>query len=281
MPELPEVETIVRSLRHRIVGETISGAKVGWPRSIARPSPEALSQQVVGRRMSQVSRQGKFTIIRLDPDGFLVVHLGMTGHLSVSQEGDSGALDGHTRVLIRFASGKGLRFRDVRKFGRIYLVDDLADVPLLRDLGPDLLSEAFTARVLGELLLARRRQIKPLLLDQRLLAGLGNIYADESLWEARIHPATRSHTLAGPEVLRLHGAIRRVLSRAIQNRGTTLRDYRDPEGRPGGNQRSLSVYGRRGERCERCGGVIQRVVVGGRSTHLCPICQPVKAEAVQ
>ena len=279
MPEMPEVETIVRALRKRIVGQTVAGVQVGWAGSIARPSPEAFSQQVTGRRVAEVTRRGKFTIVRLAPQKFVVVHLGMTGRLLVDDERDLGTLeesrrDGHTRVLIRFASGKTLRFRDVRKFGRIYLIDDPCDVPLLRDLGPEPLSDAFTPQVLGERLHRHRRQVKPLLLDQRFLAGLGNIYVDESLWQARIHPQSLSHTLNADQVLRLHCAIRKVLTQAIDNRGTTLRDYRDPQDDPGENQGALSVYRLHGEQCKRCGQIIRRAVVAGRSTYYCPVCQP-------
>jgi len=279
MPEMPEVETIVRSLRDRILGQTVAHAEVGWSRSIARPSPDEFSEQVIGRRLVDVTRRGKFTIVRLAPPKLLVVHLGMTGQLLVDQERDANAppsahQDAHTRVLIRFVSGMALRLDDVRKFGRVYLVDEVGEVPLLCDLGPEPLSDDFTPRAFRQLLQRHHRQIKPLLLDQRVLAGLGNIYADESLWQARIHPLRPSHTLTVDEVARLHQAIRTVLTQAVQNRGTTLRDYRDPQGEPGHNQSLLSVYRLDGELCRRCGQVIRRTKVGGRGTHYCPACQP-------
>lgn len=283
MPELPEVETTVQALRKLIVGQTIADAEVKWPRSIAIPSPDAFSQQATGRGVADVTRRGKFTIVRLLPLKFVVVHLGMTGHLLADHEHRARDLEGrlvdrYTRVLIRFASGWALRFRDVRKFGRIYLVDDPCDIPLLRDLGPEPLSAAFTPPLLGEMLQRHRRQLKPLLLNQRFVAGLGNIYTDESLWQARIHPQTPSHALNADDVVRLHDAIRKVLTQAIQKGGTTLRDYRDPHGEPGSNQWSLSVYGLDGEPCKRCGHAIHRTVVGGRSTHYCPACQPLCVE---
>ena len=286
MPEMPEVETIVRALRKRIVGQMVADVEVEWPRSIALSSPDTFSRQVIGRRVVEVTRRGKFTIIHLAPCKSMVVHMGMTGHLVVDEEHDPRALeknhrDRHTRVLIQFASGKALRFRDARKFGRIYLVDDPCDVPLLRDLGPEPLSSAFTPQVLGELLHRHRRQVKPLLLDQRFLAGLGNIYVDESLWQARIHPQALTHKLTAHQVLSLHRAIRKVLTQAIRNRGTTLRDYRDPQDEPGDNQWSLSVYGLHGEQCKRCGQIIQRAMVGGRSTHYCPACQPYTCAGVE
>ncbi|HUV95563.1 MAG TPA: bifunctional DNA-formamidopyrimidine glycosylase/DNA-(apurinic or apyrimidinic site) lyase [Anaerolineae bacterium] len=279
MPEMPEVETIVRALKRRIVGETIVDALVEWPGSIARLSPAEFSQRIVGRRVAAATRSGKFTIIRLAPPKLLVVHLGMTGRLSVDEASEANAptsasQDAHTRVVIRFVSRKALRFRDMRKFGRIYLVDDACEIPLLRDLGPEALSDTFKPRMLRELLRRHRRQIKPLLLDQHVLAGLGNIYVDESLWQARIHPRTLSHVLSTEEANRLYRAIRKVLRQAIRNRGTTIRDYRDLQGEPGENQGVLSVYRLQGEQCRRCGHVICRTMVAGRSTHYCPTCQP-------
>ena len=279
MPEMPEVETIVQALKRRIVGEAVAHALVEWPGSIARLSPAEFSQRIVGRRVAAATRSGKFTIIRLAPPKLLVVHLGMTGRLSVDEASEpnaptSASQDAHTRVVIRFVSGKALRFRDMRKFGRIYLVDYACEIPLLRDLGPEPLSDAFKPRMLRELLRRHRRQIKPLLLDQHVLAGLGNIYVDESLWQARIHPRTLSHVLSTEEANRLYRAIRKVLRQAIRNRGTTIRDYRDLQGEPGENQGVLSVYRLQGEQCRRCGHVICRTMVAGRSTHYCPACQP-------
>jgi len=285
MPEMPEVETIAQDLKRRIVGQTVADVIVQWPRSVAWLSSESFSQQVIGRRLEDVTRRGKFIIIRLAPPKLLVVHLGMTGWLLGDKGHDASAFreataNAHTRVLIQFASDRTLRFQDVRKFGRVYLVDDAREIPLLRDLGPEPLSEAFTPAVLGQLLRGHRRQIKPLLLDQRILAGLGNIYVDESLWQARIHPRLLSHRLSIDQVKRLYHAIRQVLAWAIENGGTTLRDYRNPDGEPGHNQWSLSVYGRKGERCGRCGQVVCRITVGGRGTYYCPTCQPFRPTRV-
>ncbi len=282
MPEMPEVETIVQALKRRIVGETVADVVVEWPRSIALLSPAEFSRRVVGRSVTRVTRRGKFTIIRLAPPKLLVVHLGMTGRLLIDEATEpnapaSASQDAHTRVAIRFVSGKALRFRDVRKFGRIYLVDGACEIPLLRDLGPEPLSDTFTPQTLRELLRRHRRQIKPLLLDQRILAGLGNIYVDESLWQAGIHPRTLSRALSTDEANGLYRAIRKVLRQAIRNRGTTIRDYRDPQGEPGENQGALSVYRLQGEQCKRCGHVICRTIVAGRSTHYCPACQPLQS----
>jgi formamidopyrimidine-DNA glycosylase len=179
--------------------------------------------------------------------------------------------ESHVRVVLHLASGATLRFRDMRKFGRLYLVDDPQEV--VGGLGPEPLSPDWTPLALAILLQHRRGRIKPILQNQQILAGLGNIYADESLWRARIHPMQEAQTLTGQDIERLHDAIREVLSRAIENRGTTLRDYRNAQDEPGENQSSLAVYQRHGRACPRCGQIIERIVVGGRGTHFCPTCQ--------
>jgi formamidopyrimidine-DNA glycosylase len=177
----------------------------------------------------------------------------------------------HSHVRLLLSSGQALRLHDLRKFGRLYLVDDPSTV--LGRLGREPLAADFTVEALGAIVSGRRRQIKPLLFDQRLVAGLGNIYIDESLWEARVHPLRHADTLAPDEVLRLHAAMQNVLARAIAHNGTTLRDYRDPHERPGQHQGYLVVYGRRGAACPRCGQAIARTVVGQRGTYYCPACQ--------
>ncbi|MHB0857012.1 MAG: DNA-formamidopyrimidine glycosylase [Anaerolineae bacterium] len=271
MPELPEVETIARSLNEQLAGQRIAGVSIGWPRSIARPGVEAFSEQLVGRTVQRVGRRGKFIVMDLYPSKHLIVHLRMTGQFLVCEDAWALESDRHTHVTIVFESGCVMRFRDVRKFGRFALVDDASEV--LGALGLEPLSDTFTCEALAALLRSRRRQIKPALLDQTMVAGLGNIYVDEALWEARIHPLRTTHTLTEGEVARLHEAVRRVLAQAISNRGTTFRDYRDPQNLPGENQRALAVYGRKGEPCPRCASPIVRILVGQRGTHFCPVCQ--------
>ena len=276
MPELPEVETIVRGLKDRLIGETVRQVQVRWPRSLATPSLAEFAQRLIGLTIKDATRRGKFIIISLPP-WFLLVHLGMTGQLLLCDEPDDPLIHNkHVHALFCFASGRYLCFRDVRKFGRLYLVDNVEEI--VGHLGPEPLSDDFTPQGMCALLRCRRRQIKPALLDQRVLAGLGNIYGDESLWAAGIHPLRHTHTLTDEEVMRLYTATRTVLSCAIANKGTTLRDYRDPKNEPGENQSALAVYSRQGQPCKRCGHSIERIVVGGRGTSFCPVCQPLSGK---
>ncbi|MCD6520836.1 MAG: bifunctional DNA-formamidopyrimidine glycosylase/DNA-(apurinic or apyrimidinic site) lyase [Anaerolineae bacterium] len=269
MPELPEVETIVRELSKQLPGKRIIDVQVRWPRLIAAPSPRAFCEQAIGLTIQEVTRRGKFILISLPPLS-LLIHLRMSGQLLLVSE-DTPA-DKHVHVIWRFSSDEALFYRDVRKFGRLYLVRD--PQAILAGLGPEPLSSEFTPQRLAELLRGQRRQIKPLLMDQHTLAGLGNIYTDESLWLAGIHPKRRAGSLTPSEIQRLHQAIRQVLWNAIQHKGTTLRDFRDPHNGAGENQFSLAVYGHQGEPCPRCGHPIERDLIGGRGTHFCPLCQP-------
>ncbi|MGM0400628.1 MAG: DNA-formamidopyrimidine glycosylase [Chloroflexota bacterium] len=271
MPELPEVKVIVQGLGRRTLGETIGDVRVRWPHSIDRPDVETFMEQLCGQTIREVRRRGKFVIVDLSQE-CLLIHLRMTGQLLVC-DGPDEALeeDTHVHVILLFASGRVLYFRDMRKFGRFYLVDDADEI--VGDLGPEPLAQDFTARTLEKLFEGRRARVKSLLLDQRVLAGLGNIYTDESLWKAGIHPCRPVDDLGFEEIERLHGSIRQVLRSAVENRGTTLRSYRDPNNRRGRNQEQLAVYGREGEACPRCGQTIVRDVVAGRGTHYCPTCQ--------
>jgi formamidopyrimidine-DNA glycosylase len=276
MPELPEVETIARALEAQLSGRTIVRSEVRWPRAIACPSADDFARQIRGRRVRSISRRGKFLVFALD-HGFLLAHLRMTGRLllcdAAHQEDCATPFnDAHTHVYLYLDGDKILRFRDVRKFGRLYLVEDPAQV--LGELGLEPLEPTFTVAALGELLRGSRRLLKPFLLDQRRLAGLGNIYADEALWRAGLHPLRRSDGLSVAEVVRLHAAIQDVLREAIAHGGTTLRDYRSADDAPGRHQWSLAVYGREGQPCLRCGEAIVRMVVQQRSSYYCPRCQP-------
>jgi formamidopyrimidine-DNA glycosylase len=270
MPELPEVETVAGDLRRRLVGLTVTGATVTWQRTIARPSAEEFEQQIVGRRVLSVGRRAKYIVIELDR-GCLLVHLMMSGRLHLVPAG--APPHDHLRVTLNFDSGLEMRFQDTRKFGRIYLVDELQEVTA--GLGPEPLDELFTVDDFRRRLARRKGRLKSLLLNQRFLAGLGNIYADEALFAARLHPLRRADSLTGAEQVRLYEAIRAVLGDAVQGRGTTLSDggYTDASGQAGTYQARLAVYGRRGDACLRCQAPIERSVVGGRSTHYCPNCQ--------
>lgn len=277
MPELPEVETVARGLSERLIGEVIAEVEVSWARTIASHTEEAFAQGLIGQAITHVGRRGKYVVLGLSGQGCLLIHLRMTGRLLLEEPEApiDPALSRYTRVLWRLASGRRLRFYDIRKFGRVHWA--AAPEEALAALGPEPLDPAFTQDALGAMLHGRRRQLKPLLLDQHFLAGLGNIYVDEALWEAQIHPARRADTLTQPEVARLHAAIVGVLREAVRGRGTTLRDYRGADNRPGDFQRALAVYGREGQPCRRCGHPIERIIIGGRGTRLCPVCQPAEA----
>lgn len=270
MPELPEVETVARGLRASLVGRTITGVEVRWARSVIPPDPVAFARQLTSQTVVGVARQGKWVVIGLSGGGALLIHLRMTGRLVLGEPLN----DQHIRVLLSLDNGQSLHFCDQRKFGRLRLVDDAAKA--LSDLGPEPLADDFTAARLEEMLAQRRGRIKPLLLNQSFLAGLGNIYTDESLWRAGIHPLRPAHALTPAEVCRLHRAIRAVLRAAIASGGTTLPDaaYQQVDGRAGEFAGRLAVYGREGQPCPRCGADVERIQVGQRGTHFCPRCQP-------
>jgi len=274
VPELPEVETIRRLIEPELVGREIGRARVDWARSVGG-EPRAFARAVRGARVRAVGRRGKFLVAPLERpgrrvDGALVVHLRMSGRLHVeAAEEDPGP---YARVSCELSDGKVLHFVDVRKFGRFLFRERPEE--LLQHLGPEPLGEAFTLPWLRSALRGRRRALKPLLLDQGFVAGLGNIYVDETLHRARLHPLVRSDRLRAPRVAALHAAIRQVLAAAIEREGSSFDTfYRTPEGRPGSYQERFEVYGRGGKPCRRCGATIRKIVVCQRGTHLCPRCQ--------
>lgn len=270
MPELPEVETVARGLREFLVGRIITGVTVCWPRTIAQPAVDDFQERIAGQRVVSVSRRGKYVVVGLE-QSYLLIHLKMSGRLGVVPAGE--ALDGHTHTRFDLDDGRQLRFRDVRKFGRVHLVDDPAEVTA--GLGPEPMADDFEFDDFRRLLARRSGRLKSLLLNQTFVAGLGNIYADESLFAARLHPLRKADTLLPEEQARLYEAIRTVLNRAIEGRGTTLDDggYVDARGQAGAYQEQIAVYGRKGEACLVCHASIERIIVGGRSTHFCPRCQ--------
>lgn len=281
VPELPEVETIRRQLAPKLEGRTVETA---W----SFPSPKFDdAPAAVGRTIDAVRRRGKYLLIGLvdgavHPTGSdpatseLVVHLGMTGRLGITPPGaidDSGADDPHLRSSWTLDDGAILTFHDVRRFGRVAVVPagDHSRLPTLSSLGPEPDDEAFDPDRLRGAVNRGRRAVKTVLLSQRVVAGVGNIYADEALWRAGIHPRARRLTRNG--ALKLRDAVRAVIAEGIEHGGTTLRDYRDAEGRAGTNQHRLDCYGRSGQPCRRCGSVLVRSVLDGRSTSWCPTCQ--------
>jgi len=267
VPELPEVETIVRELRPRLEGAVIAGARVARRDYVRTPRPSA-GAHLAGRRVEAVRRHGKRLALVLAPRGSVVVHLGMSGRIDLGSP--SAPVARHTHFRLSFPDRDlEMRVTDPRRFGGVRVEPDRDGAG--DDLGPD----ALALRLPGfRHLLARPRQVKALLLDQRAIAGLGNIYCDEALFAAGIHPRALASDLDGDEVRRLHAAIRRVLGDAIRHRGSTIRDYRGTDGRGGGYQDRHRVYGRAGAPCPRCGSAIARIVTAGRSTHFCPRCQP-------
>ncbi|MDD2462076.1 MAG: bifunctional DNA-formamidopyrimidine glycosylase/DNA-(apurinic or apyrimidinic site) lyase [Kiritimatiellia bacterium] len=274
MPELPEVETVVRDLRaHSLPGCVIRRVIVRWPRTVAAHAPDAFCRALAGRAVTAVARRAKYIVLSLDTGDRLLIHLRMTGKLRFAAAGERPGP--HDHVTLCLADGRQLVFNDTRKFGRFRLVSPGHDP--LAGLGPEPLEAAFTLACFRLRLAGKTRQIKPLLLEQSTVAGLGNIYVDEALWHARIHPERRANTLTAAESRRLHRAIRAVLQRAVDNAGTTLGDgaanFYSVAGHRGRNADALQVFRRDGQPCPRCGTVIARKVVGQRGTHLCPHCQ--------
>ena len=281
MPELPEVETIARQLRRLVVDRTISEFESRWVR-LTEPEPaEVVSARLRGRRISDVRRRGKFVVFDLDGGEALVVSLRMTGKLLFGVEDVD---ERYVRGEIRFQDGTAMRFSDTRKFGRMAVIDAATlegngvarrpKMPLHASLGQEPLGRGFTVAWLRGLLRRRpRAAIKVLLLDQRAIAGIGNIYAIEALWRARIHPLRKAGSLRPDEIMRLHEAIRWALRKGIRLGGASPRDYVDARGNKGRMQREFQVYGRAGEPCPRCGRAIVRTVVGGRGTFHCSRCQ--------
>jgi formamidopyrimidine-DNA glycosylase len=273
MPELPEVETIASELNARLTGRGIEGVEVLWPRTVGHPAPEEFASAVSGARVAGVGRRGKFILVRLAGGGQIAIHLRMTGRLTI--EPAQAPRDPYTRLALRLDGSDELRFADVRKFGRFYLVPAGQTLPLrsFAALGPEPLDGDFTPDLFAARVAGRRGNVKAALLDQRLVAGLGNIYADEALFRAGIHPRRTLASLDADEIRALHDAIVLVLKQAIGQGGTSFRDYRTTWGRTGGYQEELSVFRKAGTPCPACGSPIERDVVAGRGTYYCPECQ--------
>jgi formamidopyrimidine-DNA glycosylase len=271
MPELPEVETIRRNLLHGrdevppLVGRTITGVDLRWERTLAAPSPESFRNRITGQRITDIGRRGKNFLFRLSPDT-MIIHLRMSGDLLIRLNNEPPAP--HDRLLIFMEDGLVLAFNDTRKFGRVWLTDDPDG--LLSHLGPEPLDSAFTPELFYDLIRTRRRQLKPLLLDQTFLAGMGNIYTDEALHLAGLHPQTLANSLTFGQVERLRESIRHVLEEGIRLQGASI----DWVYRGGDFQTYFQVHRRLDEPCKRCGTPIKRIIVGQRSTYYCPNCQP-------
>ena len=270
MPELPEVETIARGLANAVTGKTVASVTVRLPKVAVAPPGERFETALAGETFRSVGRRGKYVVIGLASGRRLAVHLRMTGRLIVQAPGTTVPYP-YTNVCLTFTDRSRLCFADVRKFGRMRLL--AAGDPWDADGGIEPLSEGFTSEAFVSMLDGRRTPIKTFLLDQTRIAGVGNIYACEALWEAGIRPSRPSSKISKPARRRLHGAVRNVLHRAIEARGTSVDDYVDAEGLRGGFQNQLAVYGRLGEPCPRCGKPIVRTVIGQRGTWWCRGCQ--------
>jgi formamidopyrimidine-DNA glycosylase len=270
MPELPEVETVRSALAPALEGRTIVAAEIFDARLTRPEDPHAVAAELVGERIAAVERRGKYLVVRFESGRVLLIHLRMTGTLRL------GSLDGdpYRRAVVRLDDGSDVAYRDVRRFGTWLLLEpDAADPYLAARLGREPLERAFTTKELARLLARRRVPLKAVLLDQRVVPGLGNIYADEGLWYARIHPLRPASTLEPDEVAAVRRGIRRALRAGIIRQGATLSDYRTPAGARGAMQHEFRVYGRLGEPCLRCGAPIEKTRAGGRGTWFCPVCQ--------
>lgn len=269
MPELPEVETVRARLAPVLTGRTLVRVEIHDGRLVAPRDPYDVASELQGERVAAVERRGKYLVVRLDTGRVLLSHLRMTGSFR------QGGVDGpHTRAVLELDDGGTVAYRDVRRFGTWRLLEPGEDEPYLATrLGPEPLGDAFTVRFLAQRLAERRAPLKAALLDQRTLAGLGNIYVDEALWYARLHPLRPAGSLDRDELGRLHRGIRKALALGIARQGSTLSDYRLPDGSSGSMQREFRAYGRTDEPCDRCGTPLTKTKVGGRGTWFCPSCQ--------
>jgi formamidopyrimidine-DNA glycosylase len=278
VPELPEVESVRAQLAPVLTGRRFERVEIDDPRLVRPYEPAEVAAELAGEQVAAVERRGKYLIVRFESDRVLLIHLRMTGSLRHSRTGLPD--DAHRRAVVRLDDGSDVAYRDVRRFGTWLVLEPGELEPYLaKRVGEEPLDALFTAARLGEQLARRRAPIKAALLDQRTLAGLGNIYVDEALWRARIHPLRPAENLDRAELRRLHKGIRAALEAGIARQGSTLRDYALPDGGSGSMQDAFKVYGRGGEPCDRCGTPIAKSRVGGRGTWFCPTCQPLAAQA--
>jgi len=274
VPELPEVETVRRLLEPSFVGRLLERVEILDARLTRPHDPLEVAAELTGERVSALDRRGKYLVVRFESGRALLIHLRMTGSLLHVPAGAGAEADPHRRAIVTLDDGSAVAYRDVRRFGTWLLTEpDEVEPYLNARLGGEPLAPAFTTKRLGEALANRRAPVKAVILDQRRLAGVGNIYADEALWRARVHPLRPAGDLGEDELRALHRGIRAALKAGIARQGATLRDYRTPDGSSGRMQHEFKVYGREGEPCERCGRPIEKIRAGGRGTWYCPSCQ--------
>jgi len=274
MPELPEVETVRAWLEPKLVGRRFEHVEIVDPRLTRPADPAGVAAELEGERVAALDRRGKYLIVRFESGRVLLIHLRMTGQLLHANGDSPPAEDVHRRAVVRLDDGSDIVYRDVRRFGTWQLLDEHHLTPYLAQrVGREPLVRSFTSKRLAEALEGRRAPLKSALLDQRRLAGIGNIYADEALWRARLHPLRPAGELSTAEITALHRGIRAALRAGIARQGATLSNYRTPDGSPGRMQEEFRVYGREGEPCERCGTPIEKIRAAGRGTWYCPFCQ--------
>ena len=269
MPELPEVETIKNELIPYVIGRKITGVKLFWERIIRTPSASEFTKEITGQEITGLTRRGKYLFFHLSGGKLLVMHMKMTGSLIIDPVSDR-----FSRAIIYLDNGTAMHFWDPRKFGVMWLADD--DSAVTARLGPEPLDNDFTPGALAEILKKHAAPVKPVLLDQAIIAGIGNMYADEALFDAKIHPLRPANSLSREEIKRLHASIIHVLNKALKSKGASVRNYIRPDGNPGTAHDEFNVAHGTGKDCPRCGTAIQRIVVRGRGTYLCPHCQVMK-----
>ncbi len=273
MPELPEVETIRRTIAGKIEGKMITQADILLPRLIKWPSPHEFQALIVGKKINRLERRGKYLLFQLSDDSVMVIHLRMTGRIYYVTAGED--LDRFTRIIFRLNNNDKLIYADSRTLGTLYAMpaNELSRISGLSEMGPEPLTDNFTREYLQAVMGERQGTVKAILLNQKLIGGLGNIYVDESLSLAGIHPKRPGGSLDSVEINKLYDAITQVIREAIAHNGTTFRDYRDGIGQKGSHQQHLYVYGRKAQPCRNCGTPIEKTEVAGRGTHFCPYCQ--------
>jgi formamidopyrimidine-DNA glycosylase len=267
MPELPEVETIKNDIAPFVTGRKIKAVDILWDGMVKQPSVPEFCRLITGRVINNLTRRGKYLFFHLDKNGVLMMHMKMTGSLLVNPDTSR-----FTRAVLHLDKGIDIHFSDARKFGKMWLDTD-AGVTLSK-LGPEPIDSDFTVKKLAGIFIKRTAPVKAVILDQALVSGIGNMYADEALYDARIHPARPAKDLTPAEIKRLHASIRKVLLKGIENNGASVRDYVRPSGEAGHAHDDFIVAHGVGNKCPRCGGAIERIVVRGRGTYLCPKCQP-------
>lgn len=288
MPELPEVQTIVNDLNKKIINRKITGVWFDWPKMIKKPKPKDFEKDIKGEKIISVGRRAKNILIYLSGEKLLLVHQKMTGHLLVGkwQKTKSGwkselggalseRVNDYLHIIFFLDNGQMLALSDLRKFAKVLFGPrkEIEKMPDLKNLGVEPFSKEFTLKKFQSIAKKEKRKIKQVLMDQEKISGIGNIYSDEILWEAKVHPFRAANSLTDSEIKKIYSAIKKILSKALKLRGTSTSDFRDTAGEKGKFRKVLNVYRREGEACPRCGTIIERAKMGGRSAHFCPVCQ--------